>query len=113
MIESLRHVRIRSCPDSPRRIRKVADPFELAEPKTFSAAVGSFEARTSICPDVVLNRKRLPTSLMVVPDLTEELILGVDFFQRWHIRLDPRRHRVLLDPRALGLRAVASRHRPR
>lgn len=32
--------------------------------------------------------------------------------QHWNIRLDPRRHRVILDPKALKLKAVGARHRP-
>lgn len=92
--------------------RRIAEPTELAEPKRFEAAVGTFRAREVVFPDVVLGRKRLPTALIVVSELTEEVILGVDFLQHWHIRLDPRGKRIIVDPKALRLIAVSSRHRP-
>lgn len=92
--------------------RAIADPVELPEPKKFATAVGEFKAREGGVVDVVLAGKRLYTRLTSVADLTEDLILGADFLQSWHIRLDPRRRRVILDPQALKLKAVGSRHRP-
>ena len=73
--------------------------------------MGKFTARTGIFADVVLKGHRLLTGLTVVADLSEELILGVDFLQRWHVRLDPHRHRLVLDPKAFRLRAVGARVR--
>lgn len=93
--------------------RKIADPVELPQPKTFHAAVGTFRAHLGIFADLVIRGKRLYTSLTVVKDLDGELIIGADFMQRWHIRLSPKTHRIILDPRALRLVAVGSRHWPR
>lgn len=42
----------------------------------------------------------------VLPDLSEELIIGADFFQRWKIRLDQERETILIDPSALRLKLV-------
>lgn len=84
--------------------RKLGSPEDLPEPKTYEAAVGQVTAREALFVDVVLRGKRLTTGLKVVPGLSEELILGADFFQRWHIRLEPRTHRVILDPKALKLK---------
>ncbi|MBI3097044.1 MAG: retroviral-like aspartic protease [Planctomycetes bacterium] len=84
-------------------------PEELPEPTRFHAAVGTFEARKGLFVDVVIGGKRLVTGVTIVPDLTEELILGDDFLQRWHIRLDPRRREVSLDRKALRVVAVGSR----
>jgi predicted aspartyl protease len=91
----------------------IGDPAEIPEPKKFTTAVGEFRAHTYIVVDIALERKRLFPPLIVGPGLTEDLILGADFLQQWHIRLDPKRHRFLLDPKALKLRAVGSRYRPR
>jgi hypothetical protein len=41
----------------------------------------------------------------IVEDLSEELILGADFLQRWHIKLDPFRRRVWVDPEDVRIRA--------
>ncbi|MBI2900323.1 MAG: retroviral-like aspartic protease [Planctomycetes bacterium] len=89
--------------------RAVGTPEGLPGPKVYQAAVGSVTAREGIFADVVLRGKRLTAGLKIVPDLTEELILGADFMQVWHIRLEPRRGRVILDPRALRLKAVGLR----
>ncbi len=92
---------------------KLAEADELPEPKRYEAAVGSFTARHFVVADVVLGGKRLTTLFKIVPELTEEAILGADFLQSWHIRLDPRKKRVILDPKALRLKAVGAYHLPR
>ena len=43
---------------------------------------------------------------LVVPNLSEELIIGADFLQRWKIKLDP--ERIIIDPKALKLKLVLS-----
>ena len=56
--------------------------------------------------DVQLNGVTLFATLLVVPNLTEELVLGADFFQRWKIRLNPENEEVVLDQDALKLKLV-------
>ena len=90
---------------------EIGHPDELPEPKKYRAAVGSFVVRTSVVADVLLAGKRFTALFFVVPGLTEELVLGADFMQRWHLRLEPRRRRVILDPKALQLKAVWSARR--
>ncbi len=60
----------------------------------------------AIIGDVQLNGAALLATLLVVPNLTEELILGADFFQRWKIRLNPEGKEVILDQDALKLKLV-------
>jgi hypothetical protein len=43
---------------------------------------------------------------IIVPELTEELILGTDFFLRWKIKLDPETEDIVIDPSALILQLV-------
>ena len=45
---------------------------------------------------------------LVVPNLSEELIIGADFLQRWKIKLDPETERIIIDPKALKLKLVLS-----
>lgn len=93
--------------------RAVADPVEIVEPKRFEAAVGSFVVRQGVFADVLIKHRRYPAQFYVAPGLTESLIIGADFMQVWHIQLDPRKRRVILDPKAMKLKAVGSRLRPR
>lgn len=90
---------------------RLSELDDLPEPKEYEAAVGSFTARQFVVADVVIRRKRLTTLFKVVSALTEDVILGADFLQSWHIRLDPRHHRFIVDPRALRLKAVGGRAR--
>jgi hypothetical protein len=43
---------------------------------------------------------------IIVPKLTEELIMGADFFQRWKIKLDPEAEDIIIDPSALRIQTV-------
>ncbi len=56
--------------------------------------------------DVQLNGSNLFATLLVVPNLSEELILGADFFQRWKVRLNPENEEFILDQDALKLKLV-------
>ncbi|MBI2899873.1 MAG: retroviral-like aspartic protease [Planctomycetes bacterium] len=91
---------------------QIGEPMEMPEPKKFVTAVGDFRADRYLGTDVVLGRKRLFASAIAAPGLTEDFIVGTDFMQVWHIRLDPKRHRIILDPKAFKLKAVGARHRP-
>jgi len=72
----------------------------------FETATGVVETEEAIFADVWLNGTPLFWTFIVVPDLTEELILGADFFQRWKISLDPEREDVTFDHSALKMKLV-------
>ncbi len=91
--------------------RDLGELHDLPEPKEFHSVVGEFTAREGVMADVVVRRHRLMTHFTAVRSLTEEAILGVDFFERYHIRLDPKRKRLILDPDALVNKAGGGRHR--
>lgn len=82
---------------------------DLPEPREYEAAVGRFRVRQAVMLDIAIQRRRLFTEVMLAPDLSEDLIIGANFLQDWHIKLEPRRHRIILDPKALRLKAVGSR----
>lgn len=88
---------------------EIGEPEGLPEPKTYQAVVGCVTAREGIFADIVIRGKRLTMGLKIVPDLSEELIVGADFMQLWNLRLEPKHHRVILDPKALRLRAGGGR----
>jgi predicted aspartyl protease len=89
---------------------KLADEItpliELVEPKVFETASGELKASYVIYPDIILDGHRLFWTLIVVDNLTEEVIIGADFFQRWRIKLDPETEQIIWDPVALKLKLV-------
>jgi len=55
---------------------------------------------------VDLDGMRLHWTFIAVSDLTEQVIIGADFFQRWKIKLDPETEKIIFDPKALKLKLV-------
>ena len=49
--------------------------------------------------DFYYNDIRLSDEFMVVPGLSEEVILGVNTFQKWRIKLDIEHDTVIIDPK--------------
>jgi hypothetical protein len=45
-------------------------------------------------------------TFIIVPELTEELIIGADFLQLWKIKLDPMTEEIIIDPSALQLQLI-------
>ena len=72
----------------------------------FEMAMGAFETDEVIPASVTIHGHPLFWTFIVVPDLSEEVILGADFFQSWKIRLDPESEDVTIDPSALRLKLV-------
>jgi len=70
----------------------------------FETATGVVETEEVIFAQVWLNGNPLFWTFIVVPDLTEELIVGSDFFQRWKISLDPEHEKITFDPSTLKLK---------
>jgi len=56
--------------------------------------------------DIEVEGYNLFWHFLVVSDLSEELIIGADFLQRWKIKLDPENERIIIDPKALKLKLV-------
>ncbi len=55
---------------------------------------------------VELDGHLIPWTFIVVPDLTEELIIGSDFFQQLKIKLDPETEEIIIDPSALKIQLI-------
>lgn len=75
---------------------KIGTLSEMPRPKT----------QYVIFPDIILDGHELFWTLVVVDGLTEEVILGADFFQRWKMKLDPETEKIIWDPVALKLKLV-------
>ena len=72
----------------------------------FEIATGFVETDEVIFAQVRLDEHPLFWTFIVVEGLSEELILGSDFFQIWKIRLDPETEEITIDPSALRMKLV-------
>lgn len=90
----------------PKMARRIAPLTKLDRPFTVELGKGKVEIQKVIHASIYLNGYRMHWSLNVFPSLTEEVILGADFFQRYKIKLDPERERVIIDPGALKVKLV-------
>ena len=80
--------------------------LRLDAPREFEMGKGSLSVSESTgVLSVEVEGFNLFWHFLVVPDLSEELIIGADFLQRWKIKLDP--ERIIIDPKALKLKLVS------
>ena len=86
--------------------KELSSPARLPNPKEFEMGRGTLKVSRAMIGDIQLDGATLFTTLLIVPNLTKELILGADFFQRWKIRLNPENEQVILDQDALKLKLV-------
>lgn len=86
--------------------KQLSSSIRLPNPKTFELGRGTLKVTRAMLGDIQLNSATLFATLLVVPNLTEELILGADFVQRWKIRLNPENEEIILDQDALKLKLV-------
>jgi predicted aspartyl protease len=70
-------------------------------PKPVRIRLGKGTTRVSEMAAVMLRLDGVPLAdaAYVMPGLTEEYVLGSEFHERYDIRLDPKRRRVLLPPK--------------
>jgi predicted aspartyl protease len=85
---------------------KIARPMKMAHPWKLELAEGESKAEEVIVAQIDLNGYRLHGTFILIPKLTEELILGADFFQRWKIKLDPETEDIIIDPKSLKIKLV-------
>lgn len=86
---------------------KVTTISKLRIQKEFEMGKGTLPVRDSTpIVDIEVEGYNLFWHFLVVPNLSEELIIGADFLQRWKIKLDPESEKIIIDPRALKLKLV-------
>jgi len=82
--------------------------LRLDAPREFEMGRGSLSVSESTgVLSVEVEGFNLFWHFLVVPNLSEELIIGADFLQRWEIKLDPESERIIIDPKALKLKLVS------
>ncbi|MBI2987419.1 MAG: retroviral-like aspartic protease [Deltaproteobacteria bacterium] len=72
---------------------------DLPKPARIQLGKGSTQVSQIAAITIRLNGATLADTAYVMPGLTEEYVLGAEFLQRYDIRLDPKRHRLLLPPK--------------
>jgi predicted aspartyl protease len=76
-------------------LEKLHRPLEVA-----TASIGNFLIiEYAIRLDFYYNDIRLSDEFMVVPSLSEEVIIGVNTLQKWRIKLDFEHDTVIIDPK--------------
>lgn len=73
---------------------------------TFETATGIAQTDEVVFAVLRLDGYELFWMFYAMAGLSEELIVGADFFQRWKIKLDPEGEAVIVDPNALKLKLV-------
>ncbi len=80
-------------------IEKMRHPLEVA-----TASRGHYvKIENTLRSDFYFNDIRLSDEFMVVPDLSEDAIIGVNTMQKWRIKLDFEHDMVIVDPRVAKL----------
>lgn len=78
----------------------------LAEPLEFELAEKGRKLKVTevVRLDFYLNGHRFSDEFMVIPDLSEDLIIGATTMQKWRFKLDFEAEKVVIDPRVTHLR---------
>ncbi len=72
---------------------------DLAKPVRIRLGKGSTRVPRIAAVTIRLNGVILADSPYVMPGLSDEYVLGAEFLERYNIRLDPKRRRLLLPPK--------------
>ena len=64
----------------------------------------TLEAREAVRLDFHINGYRFSDEFMVLPELSEAVIIGASTMQKWRFKLDFEREEVIIDPRVTRLR---------
>lgn len=55
---------------------------------------------------ITIDGFRIRWSYSLIPKITEELVIGTDFLQRYRIKLDPAKEKITVDPKYLKVKLV-------
>jgi predicted aspartyl protease len=80
-------------------VEKMRIPLEVA-----TASRGHYiKIESTLRSDFFYEDIRLSDEFMVIPDLSEEAIIGVNTMQKWRIKLDFEHDKVIIDPKVAKL----------
>jgi len=86
---------------TPECAKKIANLEKLWKPMEIAtASVGHYlKINHRITVDFYYNDIRMSDEFMVIPGLSEEVIIGVNTLQKWRIKLDFEHDTVIVDPK--------------
>jgi predicted aspartyl protease len=80
-------------------VEKMYRPLEVA-----TASRGHYvKIESTLRSDFYYDDIRLSDEFMVVPDLSEDAIIGVNTMQKWRIKLDFEQDKIIVDPKVAKL----------
>lgn len=83
-------------------ILPIAEPLELETAKKGER----LEAKERVLLDFHLDGYRFSDEFVVVPNLSERVIIGALTLEKWHMQLDFKQRKVIIDPEATRLRLL-------
>jgi len=87
--------------------RQLATPAPLARRLPAQFARGKGQIKEMVSLSLRINGQNVVTPAFVLPGLSEELVIGAEFFQRYKAILDPEREEVrFTDPEALKVKII-------
>jgi len=80
----------------------------LPEPMSFTTAKEGKEATATgrVTLNFYLDGYRFSDEFMLIPDLSEQVIIGAATLQKWRLKLDFEADEVIIDPRVTELRLL-------
>ena len=92
----------------PELARKQERPVRLTSPRSFGTAKRGHRltSRERVTLDFALDGLRLSDEFLLLPGMTDAVIIGAATMQKWRMKLDFEHDRVILDPRVAKLRLV-------
>lgn len=87
--------------------RKLATPAPLARTIRAHFAKGGGRIKETVNLSLRINGQEVFTPAFVLESLSEELVIGAEFFQRYKVVLDPEREEIrFTDPEALKVKII-------
>jgi predicted aspartyl protease len=86
---------------------KLGTPAPLARTILAEFASGRGEVREMVSLSLQIDGHEVVTTALLLDDLSEELLIGAEFFQRYKVVLDPEREDIrFTDPKALKVKII-------
>jgi hypothetical protein len=87
--------------------RQLATPAPLPRPISVQFASGRGKIRQTVNLSLRIDGHEVVTTALVLEGLSEELVVGAEFFQRYKVVLDPEREEIrFTDPEALKVKII-------
>jgi hypothetical protein len=83
-------------------------PIKLGKPKKMATAAENHyvEITHRVTLDFILNDVELSDEFLVIPNLSEDAIIGAATMQKWRIKLDFENDKVIVDPKVAKLQLI-------